>query len=223
MSKKDLTSWFAKRRGDIAIKMTRDHAAKVVDTVTELEKGLVAASKGNAAEAKQAMQRLFAYETEADRIRRDIAVELTKGELPPKDREDLMHLIKRLDAVADYAKDASRNLTLLLQVKVIEELWQKLTEMVHHLVESVWALRGSIDEVDKDEEKALGLLAKVDELEHIIDENYFDARITYLAHAKELEPPTFIILRDLLHDMEQAADMCADTADLIRIIAIRTR
>lgn len=221
MSDKELVSWFAKRRESVAIKMTREHAAKVVDAVTELEKGLAAASEGNATETKQAVQRLFAYETEADGIRRNITVELTKGELPPKDREDLMHLIRRLDTVADYAKDASRNLTLLLQVKVIKELWQKLTDMSRRLVECVWTLRRGIEELDKDVEKALGLLAKVDELEHTIDENYFEAKITFLAHAKELEPPAFIILRDLLHDMEQAADMCADTADLIRIITIR--
>lgn len=222
MSERDLTSWFARRRESVALKMTRDHSAKIVDTVTELEKGLVAASKGNVTETKQAVQRLFAYETEADGIRRDIAVELTKGDLPPKDREDLMHLIKRLDTVADWAKDASRNLTLLLQVKVTSDLWQKLSSMGHHLVECAWALRRSIEELDKDVEKTLGLLTKVDELEHKVDEDYFDAKITFLAH-KELEPPAFIILRDLLHDMEQVADMCADTADLIRIIAIRAR
>lgn len=220
MSEKELTSWFAKRRESVAIKMTREHSAKVVDTVTELEKGLVAASRGNVTETKQAVQRLFAYETEADGIRRNIAVELTKGDLPPKYREDLMHLIKRLDTVADWAKDASRNILLLLQVKVTSDLWQKLNEMGRHLVECVWALRRSIDELDKDVEKTLDLLTKVDELEHKVDEDYFDVKSTFLAH-KELESPTFIILRDLLHDMEQVADMCADTADLIRVIAIR--
>lgn len=219
MSEKELTSWFAKRRESVAIKMTKEHSAKVVDTVTELEKGLAAASKGNVDEAKQAVQRLFADETEADGIRRDIAVELTKGDLPPKYREDLMHLIKRLDTVADWAKDSSRNILLLLQVKVTEDLWQKLNVMGSHLVECVWALRRSIEELERDVEKALKFLTKVDELEHRVDEDYFDIKSAFLTH-KGLDAPTLIILRDLLHDMEQVADVCADTADLIRLIAI---
>lgn len=219
MSEKELTSWFAKRRESVAIQMTKEHSAKVVDTVTELEKGLAAASKGNVAEAKQAVQRLFADETEADGIRRDIAVELTKGDLPPKYREDLMHLIKRLDTVADWAKDSSRNILLLLQVKVTEDLWQKLNVMGSHLVECVWALRRSIEELERDVEKALNFLTKVDELEHRVDEDYFDIKSAFLTH-KGLDAPTLIILRDLLHDMEQVADVCADTADLIRLIAI---
>jgi len=221
LSRNELRGWFTKRRESIAIKLTQDHAAAVLGTVTELEKAVMAASKGKVAEMKQANQRLFAYEAEADGIQRDVAAELTKGELPAKDREDLMHLINRLDDVADWAKDASRNLTILLEVKVTKDIWQYIVEMSHTLVESVWVLRRSIDALTKDIAGALEMLAKIDELEHKVDELYFEAKSAFFAHPKELTPPTFIVLRDLVHDMEQVADRCEDTADIIRVIAVR--
>lgn len=223
MSKNELRGWFTKRRESIAIKLTQNHVGAVVSTVTELEKAVVAASKGKVAETKLAKQRLFAYEAEADGIREDVAAELTKGELPAKDREDLMHLINRLDDVADWAKDASRNLTMLLEVRVTKDIWQNIVEMSHNLVECVWVLRRSIEALTKDIDGSLKMLAKIDELEHKVDELYFEAKSAFLAHPKELTPPTFVVLRDLLHDMEQVADRCKDTTDIIRVIAVRAR
>lgn len=222
MSKR-LAGWFVKRRETIAIKMAKDHLAKAVDSITELNKAVKAASKGDSEEAELSIKRLFACESEADRIRREIAEELTKGELPSKDREDLMHLVRRMDAIADWARDASRSLKILLDVKIPDGLWSKFTTISSSLVECVWALRKSVGELDKDLEEASKLSFEVDRIEHRIDEEYFEARRAFIDYAKEIETPIFIILRDLLHDLEQVADSCEDTADLIRIMTIRMR
>lgn len=221
MSKERLMSWFAKRRETIAIKMARDHLAKVVDSIVELNKGVLAARNKNVAEVKRCRDRLFSAEDEADRIRRAIDEELTKGELPPKDREDLMHLVKRIDAVADWARDAFRNLTILMDANIPNDVWDGIAKVSGSLVECAWALRKSIEALDKNVEGALKLSIEVDRIEHRVDEEYFAVKGAFLKYAGEITPPTFIILRDLLHDMELVADSCEDAADLMRIIAIR--
>jgi uncharacterized protein Yka (UPF0111/DUF47 family) len=46
-------------------------------------------------------------------------------------------------------------------------------------------------------------------------------KIMFIRKAGEINAPTLMILKDLVDYMEQAADMCADTADYIVILSSR--
>jgi len=191
-----------------------------IDTVTELEKAMIAASKAETAEAKKSIERLFVVETEIDDLRRAVFEELTRGSLPPKDREDIMHLVKRLDVMADHVKDSGRSLLLLSEANMPKDIWNNLVEMTKDLVEESATLRRSIEKLGSDPVEVRALAQKVDQFETRIDEHYLKAKELLLKHGREMDAATLLILRDLLQSMEEVADSCDDTADYVRILTV---
>ncbi|RLI14571.1 hypothetical protein DRO49_06100, partial [Candidatus Bathyarchaeota archaeon] len=64
-----------------------------LDTINDLEKAVEAVAERNSETAKTIIARLFKTEEEVDDLRRVVFEELTKGRLPPRDREDIMKLV----------------------------------------------------------------------------------------------------------------------------------
>jgi predicted phosphate transport protein (TIGR00153 family) len=191
-----------------------------VDTVTELENAISAASKKNVADAKRQIEKLFLTEEEIDNLRRAIFEESTRGSLPLSDREDLMHLVKRLDVMADHVKDSGRHVLLLLEVNVPTALWDTYVEMAKHLVDCAKALRASIEKLGSDPLEARKLSMKVDEFEKLADEKNLEVKTLLLRSDKDVAPSALLILKDLVESMEEVADSCDDTADYVRVLAI---
>ncbi len=191
-----------------------------IDTVTELEKAMVAASKKDAGEANRAIGRLFVVETEIDELRRSVFEELTRGSLPPKDREDIMHLVKRLDTMADHVKDSGRSLKLLLAAEMPKDVWGELVEITKDLVEESATLRRSIEKLGVDAVEVRVLAKKVDDIETRVDERYLRVKEMLLKHGRDVDAGVLLILRDLLQSLEEVADSCDDTADYVRILTV---
>jgi len=193
---------------------------KAIDTVTELEKAMTAASKKETADAKKSIQRLFEVETEIDDLRRAVFEELTRGSLPPKDREDIMHLVKRLDVMADHVKDSGRSLLLLAEAQMPKDVWNELVEITRDLVEESAALRKSIEKLGADPVEVRALAQRVDQVETRVDERYLRVKEMLLKHGREMDAATLLILKDLLQSLEEVADSCDDTADYVRILTV---
>jgi len=215
-----LEKWFAERRKSKVLDMAYREITLAIDTVTELEKAMIAASKKETAEAKKSIERLFIVETEIDDLRRAVFEELTRGSLPSKDREDIMHLVKRLDVMADHVKDSGRSLLLLAEASMPKDLWNELVEITRDLVEESATLRKSIEKLGTDPAEVRALAEKVDRLETRIDERYLKTKGLLLKHGREMDAATLLILRDLLQSLEEVADSCDDTADYVRILTV---
>jgi predicted phosphate transport protein (TIGR00153 family) len=191
-----------------------------VDTVNELEDAISAASKKNVADAKRQIEKLFLTEEEIDNLRRAIFEESTRGSLPLSDREDLMHLVKRLDVMADHVKDSGRHVLLLLEINVPTTLWNAYVEMAKDLVDCAKALRASIEKLGSDPMEARKLSEKVDEFEKRADEKNLHIKSLLLKSDKDVAPSALLILKDLVESMEEVADSCDDTADYVRVLTI---
>lgn len=191
-----------------------------IDTVTELRKAITAASKGEVNETKDCVERLFVVEREIDDLRRAVFEELTRGSLPSKDREDIMHLVKRLDVMADFVKDSARTLLILTQAKIPKEIWDLYVDVAKDLVECAATLRKSIEKLGTDLAEAKALSEKVDQVEGRVDEKYLKMKGLLLEHSREIDPAVLLMLRDLIESMEQVADSCDDTADYVRILTV---
>jgi predicted phosphate transport protein (TIGR00153 family) len=191
-----------------------------IDTVNDLEKAMVAASKKEVPEAKKSIERLFVVETEIDDLRRAVFEELSRGSLPPKDREDLMHLVKRLDVMADHVKDSGRSLMLIADIQIPSELWNVLVEISKNLAEESATLKRSIEKMGVDNAEVKMLAKKVDEAETYIDSLYVKTKELLLKHGKEMDAAALLILKDLLQSLEEIADSCDDTADYVRILTV---
>ena len=215
-----MEKWFAERRKTKVLELSDRQMTLAIDTVIELEKSINAASKGEAEKARTSFEKLSQIEHEIDELRRVVFEELTRGSLPSKDREDIMHLVKRLDVMADHVKDASRAVVILLEAKVAKGLWKQFAETAKDLVACATTLRKSIEKLGTDPPKALELAKKIDEIEARVDERYLKSKALLLKHANKMDAATIVILKDLIEEMEHVADACDDTADYVRILTV---
>ena len=131
-----------------------------------------------------------------------------------------MHLVKRLDTMADFVKDSARTLLIVMQAEIPKEIWNLFVEVAKDLVECSAALRKSIEKLETDLAEARALSEKVDQVESKVDEKYLKMKGLLLKYSREIDPAALLMLRDLIEDMEEVADGCTDTADYVRILTV---
>lgn len=216
----ELIKWFEKRRETKAMSMMQRHLATTMSAVEDLEKAINAAVQRKEKETKEAIERVTIAEKEADRLRRAIMTELAGGELPPPDREDLMHLIKRIDMVADWSREATRILSATPMEDVPENLKQAVIKMMEGSKECATALRKCIDRMAEKPEEALHAADEVERLEEKVDDLFENSR-RLLAKEEKLRIGTAILMNELYEAIEMVADRCEDTCDQVRVIIVR--
>ena len=92
--------WFEKRRRTKGLELAHEQITKAFDTVTLLHKAMQSFAEGNLKEADKHIENLFTAEEEVDKLRTNVFMELSKGAALVSDyREDLLHLVKRLDTL----------------------------------------------------------------------------------------------------------------------------
>lgn len=211
--------WFARRRKSKVLELADRQMILATDTVADLQKAVAAAVEGKKKEAANHIGHLSKIEHEIDELRRSIFEELTKDTMPPQDREDIMHLVKRLDEMADHVKDAARALDLMLKTQIINVFWDPLSFVATKLVEITKILRKAIEALGTNPLKAKKLAITIDKIEGEIDEKYQHVKELLLKYSDDMSMATVLFLRDFAEEMEHVADACDDTADYVRILA----
>jgi uncharacterized protein len=215
-------AWFEKRRRTKALDLAQEQITKALDTVTLLHQAIKSTLEGKKKEATQRIENLFKAEEEVDRLRTEVFKELSKGAALFADyREDLLHLVKRLDTLADHVKDAARCIEMLGDAKLPEEFGENTMCMTALLVDCAQALRGSIEKLTVNPSEAVEGAKKVEEIEHELDGYYLKTKSSFVKHGEQINCGAMVIFDDLVEFIEQAADMCADTADYIVILSSR--
>jgi predicted phosphate transport protein (TIGR00153 family) len=214
--------WFEQRRKTRGLELAHEQITKAFDTVTWLHKATKSFSEKNFKEAKKYIDNLYKAEEEVDLLRTDVFLELSKGAALVADyREDLLHLVKRLDTLADHTKDAARCLEMLSQADIPLELTEKTVFMTSKLVETAQTLRSSIEKISSSPNEAIKEAKKVGEIEHAIDEEYLKSKSLFVKYGANMNSGAMVIFDELIEFIEQAADMCADTADYILVLSSR--
>jgi len=215
-------NWFEKRRKTKGLELAHEQITKAFDTVTWLNKATKSFSEGKFEETKKYVENLYKAEEEVDKLRTDVFMELSKGAALVADyREDLLHLVKRLDTLADHTKDAARCLEMLAGAEIPQELCQKTVFMTEKLVETAQILRVSIEKISSDPAGAMEKAKQVGEIEHVLDEEYLRAKSLFVKYGAKVNCGAMVIFDDLIEFIEHAADMCADTADYILVLSSR--
>ncbi|RLG94423.1 hypothetical protein DRO37_05615 [Candidatus Bathyarchaeota archaeon] len=212
--------WFEKRRMNKVLDIAYRQMIVALDTINDLEKAIEAVAERKCETAKTIIARLFKTEEEVDDLRRVVFEELTKGRLPPRDREDIMKLVTNLDKVADHVKDSARNILVLVNKDLPKEIWDAYHDMAHGIVSTAAVLRESLKSLGEDNARAREMSERVEDEENRVDKKYLEIKSLLLDYGDKLNPATLILLKDLLDSMEEATDRCADTGDYIRVLTV---
>ena len=216
----ELIKWFEKRRETKALQTIQRHLALTTGIVEDLEKAVDASIKGDEKEMLGCIQRVASSEREADALRRKVMDDVSKGELSPVDREDLMHLVKRVDMVADWSRESTRVLNALPMKQVPKQIQKEFMEMVRSVKECAISLQKCVNKMMTKPEEALQAADAVEREEEKVDDIHENAR--KLLGKEELPKAGIAILvSQLFEAMEMIADACEDACDQVRIIVIR--
>jgi predicted phosphate transport protein (TIGR00153 family) len=203
--------------------MVRQHVTKVVDAAESLDNLMDAAVRGRRDELTAAFKRLLMDEKAADNAEISLVEELSRGELPAKDREDLMRLVSSVDLIADWLKVSGKNVDLLQEtgVTIPPEVWASFKEMTKNTLDCARALKEMIDFYGTDYDRMVGARGVVKRLENAVDDLYFSNRkILVKIHTN---PGIVVILNDLLEGIENATDYCKHSSDTLLSLALQGR
>jgi predicted phosphate transport protein (TIGR00153 family) len=203
--------------------MVRQHVTKVVDAAESLDNLMDAAVRGRRDELTAAFKRLLMDEKAADNAEISLVEELSRGELPAKDREDLMRLVSSVDLIADWLKVSGKNVELLQEtgVTIPPEVWSSFKEMTKNTLDCARALKEMIDFYGTDYDRMVGARGVVKRLENAVDDLYFSNRkILVKIHTN---PGIVVILNDLLEGIENATDYCKHSSDTLLSLALQGR
>ena len=218
-----LFGWFAPKRGENVLLMVEEHLELTQNAVMDLYKMVEASANCLENDCKNFFESVSQLEMKADALRRTMIEELTKSEMFPEEREDLMELVRAVDWVADWSKEAGRILVIIPFENAPDEMKQAALNMCKANVDCVSVLGDCVRALhEKNPAEALSLADNVEILEEELDELYSVAR----DHLANLEYPGFsvgalILLNEFLDALETIADWCENTADIVRAIAVR--
>jgi predicted phosphate transport protein (TIGR00153 family) len=214
--------WFERRRRTKGLDVAHEQIVKAVETVNLLDQAMKSFASGDKDAAEQYIKALFKVEEKVDALRTQVFTELSKSEMLMLDyREDLLHLVKRLDTIADNSKDAARCVEMLFQAVIPEEMLKNAISMTTKLVDCASTLQRSLDNISADPKQAIEDARKVADIEHEIDKDYLSTKALFVKYGKQTNIGALVIFDDMIEFIEEASDLCADTADYTTILANR--
>jgi predicted phosphate transport protein (TIGR00153 family) len=188
--------------------------------VEDLERATRAATNEDEKEMRRYFERVASGEKEADVLRRRVMDEISKGELSPTDREDLMDLVKKVDMVADWSRESTRILGTIPMVNVPGPIKNKIVEMVKNVKECTCLLQECVNKMMTASGEALQAADAVERKEEKVDEIHEEARIL-LGREDLPKAGVAVLISQLFESIEMIADSCEDACDQVRIIMVR--
>jgi len=217
-----LLTWFGKRRQTKAVQLIQSHLSLTTRAVCELQKAMEHKIGNKKELAEASISRLSRMEEEADSLRRDIALELTSGEMPPLERDDLLHLSRDIDWITDWSKESGRLLLVAPVERLPENMAKKGLEMIDVVKETTTAVRACIDQLSEKPKEAMRIADSVERLEENVDALYMEIRGLYpTMDFSKINPGEVFLIGQLFDAIEHITDWCENTVDQVRVLAVR--
>ncbi len=216
----ELVKWFEKRRETKALATIQRHLALTMGIIEDLEKAIVSATERDEKEMQRCVRRVAGSEKEADTLRRKVMDEVSKGELSPTDRADLMDLVKRVDMIADWSRESTRILGAIPMEHVPNSIKDEFIEIVKSVKECAFSLQKCVNKMMTKPEEALQVADDVERAEEKVDDIHEKAR-TLIGKEDLPRAGVAVLVSQLFEAIEMIADSCEDACDQVRVIMVR--
>jgi len=218
---RNILGWLGMAEEQSILEDAQKHVEETCKTVSYFSDAVRAFIQGDLSSRTTAIENVRESEHRADILRSKMVSQLSESLLLPPDREDLMHFVKTLDKIADWTNSAARILGFIEQ-KLPQNVLKNISLATDLIVTSVSKLREGIQSLSKNDlKKALADCQVVDQIEHDADDQK-KLLIESLIHAA-LEPVTFFLCYQLAEYLEGVTDKIEDAADLVKIVAIKSK
>ena len=218
---RNILGWLGMAEEQSILQDAKKHVEETYKTVHYFSDAVKAFIQGDLNAKTVAIESVRQSEHEADQLRSKMVSELSESLLLPPDREDLMHFVKTLDKIADWTNGAARLLGFI-EHKLPDEILKNISSATELIVVSITKLREAIQSLTKNDiKKALTDCVDVDRIEHEADDQK-KLLIESIIHAK-LDPTSLLLAYELAEYLEGVTDKIEDAADLIKVLAIKSK
>jgi hypothetical protein len=217
-----LFGWFAPKRGEKVLKMLEEHLVLTQNAAISLQKMVELAVNSEREAERGVFKEISRFEREADDLRRNMVKELTLEEMYPEERDDMMELVRAVDQIADWSKEAGRLLRMVPFGSAPDSIKTVTLSMTKANIDCVDVLAQSIRILLKTPLKALEMADEVEMLEETIDDLYGELRSNLATEEfPDFSVGALIMMNEFFDAIETVADWCENTAEIVRAIAVR--
>lgn len=218
---RNILGWLGMAEEHSILQDAKEHVEETYRTVVFFSDAVKAHIQGDLNAKAIAIENVRQGEHKADLLRSKMVKELSEGLLLPPDREDMMHFVKTLDKIADWTNGSARLLGFIEQ-KLPEDVLKNISSATELIYTSISRLKESIFAITKnDVKKALQDCEEVARIEHEADDQK-KLLIESIIRAK-LDPTSLLLTYQLAEYLEGVTDKIEDAADLIKVLAIKSK
>lgn len=156
-----------------ALEKSVKHAQIVQETVKNLDAGLqILLKEKDVEKSHKLFHKVDVLERDADNLRRKIQRDISRGELNPSVRQDLSHLIKRMDDVANCSTGVARRINtipLKFWEESSKETIELILEMMKTTVDCVQYLDKIVLDLLEERKNIMKFSTQINQLEHTVD------------------------------------------------------
>jgi predicted phosphate transport protein (TIGR00153 family) len=220
-----LSRWFEARREVRVIGLIRKHAQLAAASTEELLKATEFAVKGKKDDVAISYQSQTRLDKDADALRKEIILELSKGYLDPRDRDDLLTLAREVNWILDYAHEAEGILVQIDLNKMPKKIQDDSIQMCKMVCDGARDTVQCISLIaDKKLDQALSVADDVERLEEEVDGKYLESRkVLAEMSCDDYKIGHVILLSQFLEAVENVADRCEYTIDQVRAMIVHLR
>jgi predicted phosphate transport protein (TIGR00153 family) len=209
------------------LEKTIKHAQIVQDCVKELEVGLnVLLKENNLHKAREHFLKVDLFEDEADKVRREVLKDVSKGELDPSIRLNLSHLIKRLDDVANCSTGVARRVSTIPKKfwdQSSEESVKLILDIIGETVKAVEYLDKLVIDLVGDRKNVKEYASKINQLEHDVDLLNIKLRESLQETKYDVNFFTIFTVGNIFDILEAISDSIEGVADYIIVLLTSAR
>ena len=218
---KSLANYFSSRKKDRVLELLINHSVHCVNVGETLTRISLLWTKRQGASAETSVALIETEEKSADSIEQEVILELVSAELPLKLKEEFLNFVQLLDKSAGGAKRAGKNMSLLLDFPLPTQYAEILIHECELIKESFELIKSALENLN-DEDFVRKKVLRVSELESQMDKYYLEMKRGYFDLEKSFNSAAALLILDhVTRDLELAADLSEDAADiLLKIVSV---
>ncbi|MFX1390921.1 MAG: DUF47 domain-containing protein [Promethearchaeota archaeon] len=205
-----------------ALEKTISHAKKVQECVRELDKGLqILLKEKNLDKSYDIFHNVDVLEREADKLRRTIQQDISRGELDPSVRQNLSHLVKRMDDVANCCTGVARRIGTV-PVKFWEQSSDETLNLISEIMTTTVQCGEFLDKIVidlvQDRKKIKDIAREINQHEHKVDLMNIKLRKSLQQTHYDVNFFTIFTVGNIFDILEAISDSIEGVADYIMVL-----
>lgn len=207
----------------------QEHMQQAQACAAALKPFIKAAQEGDWSKARAAHRVIVNLENEADKLKKQVRLQLPNNFFLPVPRSDLLDLVSMQDRIANCSKDIA-GLMLGRKMKVPDSLNSAMGEYVDLAIATSAQAMKAIEELDelletgfRGREVAIveAMIEELDRLEHCADELQIDIRAALYVLEKDLPPVDVMFLYQIINLIGELSDKSQKVGSRLQIVIAR--